>query len=172
MQCVVLRISLGTICGGSTFLLVNGHFCLESLSLGQQRFTRDKQLFQVCWSFQDIGRPITHFCILLEDMDGLELQAPMVCFCIHFCFVFSPFLGYPNSLWRFSLSSNTWTWINGYSVHGISPNNSIPHYRYGPGSTGDDMRYGYIFGGDVSSSGYEGGGTLARGNLCDLFPTS
>jgi hypothetical protein len=64
-----------------------------------------------------------------------------------------PFAGAKNDLWKYDISSNSWSWVSGYSSIYVNRNNSVPHYRYAMGSAGDNVRYGYIFGGDVSDYG-------------------
>jgi hypothetical protein len=57
-----------------------------------------------------------------------------------------------NSLWKYNIASNSWTWISGYNSSGQGINNSFPYYRTAVGSAGDSSRYGYIFGGQVNGS--------------------
>ena len=63
---------------------------------------------------------------------------------------------YLNDLWKYSPSTNEWTWIGGsnitaqsgiYGTLGISNSSNIPGARYGSNSWTDSMGNFWIFGG-------------------------
>jgi N-acetylneuraminic acid mutarotase len=81
-------------------------------------------------------------------------------------------VGYLNDLWRYSLSSGEWTWVNGAKAHNASGNygtegtaaaSSVPGARQAASSWIDSAGHLWLFGG----SGYASTGNV--GDLNDLW---
>jgi N-acetylneuraminic acid mutarotase len=84
-------------------------------------------------------------------------------------------VGYLNDLWRYSLSSGEWTWVNGanahnaggnYGIEGTAAASSVPGARQGASSWIDSAGHLWLFGG----SGYASTGDV--GDLNDLWQYS
>jgi hypothetical protein len=74
------------------------------------------------WGTFSTGNSKSHFCSVIAELIRLTLQNS----------------GHMNALWKYSVASNQWTWMSGYSSTGQSRNASIPHYRAAAGFALDD----------------------------------